>query len=300
MLGNSGNERRAAGRLPAKPGQRKRPLGSLVQNGFVKTETSSRSAAEPEPAAVLRRTVRSVGPPRPPVQPQPVQPLHSSCWDSNARQHGGWAPRLPCQLPPPSSPREQRGAGWGGSHLAQPAGAAPLHQQLRAGPAERGRAELQGAERQRQPRCQHPSRWTSSAWALSWAARRRGAPGRGGRSRRRAGGAVRRRWLPRGAFAGAEPPGRGWRRRAGTARLQPASSAPGPAPDPPPPSPCVHSEIFPSFFFFFSPPRFRSQAQDWNRWDAGTGSGACPGTQGSLPTRGAGSRGAPKSPSSGG
>lgn len=57
-------------------------------------------------------------------------------------------------------------------------------------------------------------------------------------------------------------------------------SEPGPPPDSPPSPEDAH--IFPSpfaFFFFPSLPRFRCQAQDWTRRDAGTGSAAFPSSQ---------------------
>lgn len=53
----------------------------------------------------------------------------------------------------PSRQPEGRGVP---AHLAEPPGPAALHQQRRLRPGQRGRDELQRAQRQRQPRAQHP------------------------------------------------------------------------------------------------------------------------------------------------
>lgn len=97
---------------------------------------------------------------------------------------------------------------------------------------------------------------------------------------------------------GEESEGQGPRRdRAGSGRaMKPRAEGmspvcePGPPPDSPPSPEDAH--IFPSplaFFFFPSLPRFRCQAQDWTRRDAGTGSAAFPSSQSRRLVRGGGS-----------
>ena len=113
---------------------------------------------------------------------------------------------LPC-------PKRSGGEGFGVSHLAQPPGSAPLHQQLRVRPSERGRAELQGAERQRQPRSQHPSGSEAGSVDLGGKLGRpagiRGGDGGEKREARPAGGSEAAAGFLSGAAPSAAPAGTG-------------------------------------------------------------------------------------------